>query len=143
MFIEGNDRIVFVALETLAAIVAVGDAFANAGIGEEQHDGILAKACSVLLVDGATAGEHVMVAVGVGEEGAFMLCPVKQVGARGVSPGLITHCFFHWVVLPEIVPDALMVDHAVGVVVESGFLCEVELGTEGFFVEVLFSRNGV
>ena len=84
-----------------------------------------------------------MVAVGVGEEGAFMLCPMKQVGAGGVPPGLVAHGLFHWVVLPEVVPGAIVVDHAIGVVVESSCLCEVELGTEGFFVEVLFSRNGV
>ena len=74
--VEGDNRIIFVAPKTLTAIITVGDAFADAGIGEKEHDRIFAKTGSVQLVDGSAAGEHVMVAVGVGEEGAFMLCPM-------------------------------------------------------------------
>ena len=84
-----------------------------------------------------------MVAVGVGEEGAFMLCPMKQVGAGGVPPGLVAHGLFHWVVLPEVVPGAIVVDHAIGVVIEPCLLRKVELRAEGLFVELFFARNVV
>ena len=82
-----------------------------------------------------------MVAVGVGKEGAFVLCPMKQVGAGSVPPGLVAHGLFHWVVLPEVLPGAFVVDHAIGVVIEPGLLREVELRAKGFFVELFFARN--
>ena len=60
-----------------------------------------------------------------------------------MPPGLVAHGLFHRVVLPEVVPGAFVVDHAIGVVIEPGPLREVELRAEGFFVELFFTRDVV
>ena len=68
---------------------------------------------------------------------------MKQVGARGMAPGLIAHALLHRVVLPEVVPRAVVIDHAVRVVIEAGLLSEVKLWTKGLFVKLLFAGDVV
>ena len=102
--------------EGLSVVGAVGEAlclvFASRGV--HRHDGALAEASGALVVyNGAAA-----------EDGAPRICldgvalegPVHEVGRGGVAPCHVLPLRTVGVVLEVEVPDAVFIEHAVGVV---------------------------
>ena len=129
-----NNRVVLIFLKGLAIVGAVSQALRLTGISRcvHSHHGILSESGSVALINHRRAAEHKAQSVGV--YGLWLVLPVYEVGAGGVSPRYVTPYRAVKVVLIIEVPYAVFVEHAVGVVHPSPHRCVVIDGPPLFAV---------
>ena len=144
-----DDRVALVVGPRLAAVRRVGQRLAATRVREHEDHGLflaLLPAGTVVGINIAAAGKtlpdgHRGMPVGhvvaVGPQRVGLLDPVNHVGAGGVAPIHVGPRGSSWVALPEEMILAIVVTHAIGVVVPTARLAHVELRPQRFVIERL------
>ena len=114
--LERQHRVTLVRAEFVSAVGAVSEALDLAGRrgGIKCHDRILAEARAIGHIHRRATTEDR--AQSVGQQGRLVMLPVDQVAAGGVSPRHVLPFGAKGVPLVAKVPDAIFIDHTVGVV---------------------------
>ena len=135
-----HDRIALVVRERATTVRAVADRFAASGVREERDDRLLfalLKSGHVFLVHDRAAREAMLLRHRIRIERQRQFFPVHQVAADRVPPEPVGADPVVRVVLGEQVILAVVVDHAVRIVVPARSLAVVELRAELLVVEPL------